>query len=581
LGYVTYGSAGNSYGPVNLYYGNPVTATTFYINNQAGSGCNDANPGTSAGAPWCTFNNVNNRVFSAGSQILLARGATWYQALRPSGSGTAAAWISIDAYGSGSRPIVRGNNLASDRTIVMTNPDYWSFSNLELSFAGEGILIDYTTLNHQGLKFTNIYAHDITAILHRTPQQTDYPNIWNSAAITIGLDSATPSVSQWVVKEITVDGLEATNTQAVYIAVGGTLLTVNDYSAYPPNAVQNLVVKNGYYHFLPAPGLAVESTQDSYVYSNRVDCVGHVSEPQGTTCFFLWRTTNVVIANNTFENMPDTADFDESAIDLEGYHDRMTERANYFANNAGPGIEFLQLAGRTGDYSTNHEVSSNTFVRNGTGIGKAGTSLLEVSDTGFHAGGTIRDNLYYEVNGLTSGIFTNFVLSNNRPVVATNIFSAPIGFSSTQGLNQWTYQTDSGLGWSTMTTWDATNNRWVAGGGYVDRFNMFPDSCPNCWVGKMWTAPRTGTVSIRGRVFKNDTGGGDGVKVRITRNSAVIWPAAGGTYSIGATDQSGLDANLDSISVTAGDQIRFEVWNGGFSNANDLTSWAPTVAYVP
>jgi len=38
---------------------------------------------------------------------------------------------------------------------------------------------------------------------------------------------------------------------------------------------------------------------------------------------------------------------------------------------------------------------------------------------------------------------------------------------------------------------------------------------------------------------------------------------------------------LDSVSVTAGDIIRFEVNNGGSANSkNDLTSWAPTVAYT-
>jgi hypothetical protein len=60
----------------------------------------------------------------------------------------------------------------------------------------------------------------------------------------------------------------------------------------------------------------------------------------------------------------------------------------------------------------------------------------------------------------------------------------------------------------------------------------------------------------------------------------VIWPAGGGTYAIGAADQVGLTANVSNVSVAAGDQIHFEVWDGAANNSTgDTTSWMPTVAY--
>jgi hypothetical protein len=96
-----------------------------------------------------------------------------------------------------------------------------------------------------------------------------------------------------------------------------------------------------------------------------------------------------------------------------------------------------------------------------------------------------------------------------------------------------------------------------------------------------WTAPSTGSISLRGRALKNDTAGGDGVKIRISKNATVIWPANGTPQALGASDLDGYNTNLDAVSVTSGDQIRFEVNNGGSGNAsNDLTSWAPTVAYA-
>jgi hypothetical protein len=567
------GAGGTVGGPVS-------TGPAYYIDNRSGSNCSDAGPGTSPTAPWCTFDKVNGKTLVAGEQILLARGASFTETLRPTGSGTSSDWISVDAYGVGARPIIRGNDNAADRTIILKDPDYFSLANLEISNAGEGILIDYTSLGHAGLQFRNIYVHDVSTTMDRKPLQSDYPGIQNSAAITIGADVASPSASQWVVKDITVDGLEAESTQGVYVLCGGGLLTPVDYSTFPPSSVRNVVVKNSYFHTMPAPGFCLESMQDSYFYSNRIDCSGHRAEPQGTTCFFTWLMTNVVIANSTLDNMSDTVSNDESALDLEGYLDKISVRGNYFSNNAGCAIEYLQL-GRNGDYHTNNEVSGNAFVSNGTGYGMHGTSLWEVTFTGNHPSGTIRDNLYSERNGLVSGysapIFTGFTLTNNTPVAPTNLYNAPTGFSGTKGQNQWSYQTFSGSSFSDMTAYDAVTGRWTSGGGYVDRFNQLPGGCANCGVARTWTAKVAGTISIRGRVFKNDPSGAEGVKVAIVQNSTTIWPTTGVATALGASDLSGFDANLDSVNVAVGDQIRFAVYAGSSSSGNDLTSWAPTI----
>lgn len=573
--YTTYGSTGNSYGPVNFYYNVASTRSgTFYISN---SGCSDANVGTSSSAPWCTFNNVNSSTFAAGSEILLARGSTWYQAFTPSGSGTSSSWISVDAYGSGALPIIRGNNNASDRTIVMYNPDYWSFSNLELSYAGEGIVVDYTTLGHQGLSFKNIYAHDINTIFHGAPQQTDFPNAYNSSAITIGTDTATPTSGQWAIKGITIDGLNATNTQGIYVDNGGGLQTVGAYSQYPPNTVQNLVLKNSWLHYMPAPGIALSSTENSYVHSNHIDCSGHVAEAQGTTCYFAWRDTNIVTANNVIANMPDTGSNDESGIDLEDFLDQMAERGNFFYNTAGAAIEMLQLGLNGTGYSTNNIISSNTFINNGVGTGWGNIYLWEAGCCGTPSG-TISDNL---TNGVENGNFSLFSQSNNVSVTSTNTNNSAWNFAGTQGANQWSYQYYNGLSWTNFSTYDSTNKRWSLNNAFVAEMGMNPDSNGASAISRTWTAPVAGTIQIRGQVFKSDTSGGDGVAVDVSKNGTVIWPSAGGTYTIGATDQNGLTSTVNSVTVAAGDQIRFEVSDGSANNSTaDTTSWMPSIAYT-
>lgn len=578
--YTLYGSTDNSYGPVDLYYSTGSSGAltgTYYVDNSGSPACSDSYAGTSSSQPWCDFDNVNTSTFGPGAQILLARGDTWYQPMYVFGSGTSSAWITVDAYGSGSLPVIRGNDAASDRTIVGTNLDYWSFSNLEISHAGEGILVDYTTLGHSGLSFDDIYAHDITAIAHRSPQQTDFPNIWNSAAITIGTDTATPDSSQWAISGITIEGLDATNTQGLYVDNGGPLLTVSDYSSYPPNTIQDLVLKNSWLHDMPYPGIAISSTENSYVHSNHIDCSGHVAEAQGTTCDFHWLDTNVVTANNVIANMPDTSSSDESGIDLEGYLDKQAERGNYVYGNAGPGIELLQLAGRSGDYSTNNTISGNTFVDDGIGSGWGDTYVWENSGTGNHAGGTIDDNL---TNGVQNGDFGNFSQSNNVSVTAANTYNAAWSFGGTQGGGQWSYQYYDGSSWTNMTTYDSTDNLWSHNSAFIAEMRMQPDSNGASWVCRMWTAPRAGTIQIRGQVFKDELGG-DGVGVLIAQNNTVIWPAGGNTYTISADDQDGLSSTLNDVSVQAGDQIRFEVWDGGSNDSTaDVASWMPTVSYT-
>ena len=77
---------------------------SFYVNNSVSS-CSDTGAG-SLSVPWCTFANVNGRVFQPGDHLLLARGATWTQPMDLHGSGTASGYITVDAYGQGSRPVI-------------------------------------------------------------------------------------------------------------------------------------------------------------------------------------------------------------------------------------------------------------------------------------------------------------------------------------------------------------------------------------------------------------------------------------------------------------------------------------------
>ncbi|WP_338258309.1 hypothetical protein [Dictyobacter halimunensis] len=222
------------------------------------------------------------------------------------------------------------------------------------------------------------------------------------------------------------------------------------------------------------------------------------------------------------------------------------------------------------------ELSGNVFVNNGNGgIERLGADITPT--------GTIRDNLYSEPSGLTTtaggGTFSGFTLSNNlQATTASALYNAGNDYSGTQGQQQWSYQSSNdGTNWSNLP-YDASSGIWKPTSSSVPqitRFGMHPDICSQCRVGRAWTAPSGGTISVRGRVLKGDTGGGNGIVARITRNGSVIW----GPQTVAYNDQVGIEANVDNIAVNANDVLRFEVANNG-DNAYDTTSWDPSVGYT-
>ncbi|MDO8209949.1 hypothetical protein [Conexibacter sp. CPCC 206217] len=151
------------------------------------------------------------------------------------------------------------------------------------------------------------------------------------------------------------------------------------------------------------------------------------------------------------------------------------------------------------------------------------------------------------------------------------------GFSGTQGTNNWRYQDLVSGRWQDIAGYAATGGylgmkEWHdASGGFVWPAAEHPGASND--TARTWVAPRAGTVSVTSHVAKLVTGG-DGVVVKITKNGATLW----GPTSIGADDTTGVDANVASISVAAGDAIRFEVNRNG-DYQYDATAWDPYVRY--
>lgn len=228
------------------------------------------------------------------------------------------------------------------------------------------------------------------------------------------------------------------------------------------------------------------------------------------------------------------------------------------------------------------------ITKNGSVIwgGASGTTLSGSDTTGVDANVsslsvTAGDKIRFEINN--NGDWQNDSTTWD-PIIqyqaAQLSFTASTGFSNTQGTNGWSYQDYVSGNWQNIAAYAASGFQgqpeWHdTTGGFVWPSNLHPG--PSNDTARTWTAPQSGVIDISSHVAKADTGGGNGVKVKITKNGSVIWGGTSGT-TIAATDSVGVDANVSGISVVTGDKIRFEVNNNG-DYQYDSTAWNPTIQY--
>ncbi|MCX5209038.1 right-handed parallel beta-helix repeat-containing protein [Kitasatospora sp. NBC_00240] len=109
--------------------------TTWYLDCAAGSGGSG-----SQATPWNSLAAANAHLFGPGDQLLLKRGSTCTGTLKPQGSGTAGAPVTLAAYGPGSaRPVVAGDAATGEKAAVhLYNVEQWEIRDLEITFQDTG-----------------------------------------------------------------------------------------------------------------------------------------------------------------------------------------------------------------------------------------------------------------------------------------------------------------------------------------------------------------------------------------------------------------------------------------------------------
>lgn len=561
------------------------TGTTYYIDNRPGMGGDNSNSGISEKSPWFDFTPVNSHAFKPGDRILLARGASWNQQMTINDSGTKDHWCEIGAYGSGDRPKIIRSGDGTERGIRLNNPSYWKISGIEVGNAGVGIMVYYDTRGHEGLSFENIFVHDCFGIFildmpdGPAKQQAEKDRIFLSAGIIITAAPPSGSTPEYVLRDIRFDNIEGTHN--------GDSIAVDPYNGggYPASAFQNVTMNHLYLHDDdgPNPGgipdaLRFFSVKNVTMLNSILDRECGRWSSRGTATVFLCNVENLTFTNNMLIRNQDTKSYDQGAIDFEGWMKDGKIRNNYFGQNAGPGIEFLDIHGDE-SYSDNHEVQGNAFEGNGWAArgGQAGSGGIHHLGSN-SANGVIKDNLFYEPGKpMFHGDFKNFKTENN--IASTRkLYNSMNDFSKTAADNTWSYQYQLKNGaWKELNSYDAKRQVWVSGKGrsqeWIGRFEQCATKA-STRTARVWKAPFSGRITIRGRALKSYEGGKE-ASVQITCNEKLIW----GSKTIASNDKNGFATDIAAIDVSKGDLIRFESI-GAAKSINDAVSWAPTIAYI-
>jgi hypothetical protein len=598
-------------------FGAPARAdgTAYYINNQTGSNCSDGGPHSMA-QPWCTFAPANRiRTFMPGDQILLARGGAWNQELSLTGRGTANEPITLTAYGTGANPKILRNQAVSDICVLLTDANQWRISDLEVGRASVGILLHYTQLFNNGVTINNIDAHDNKGIW--AGYSTEYPvsrhvldpfawslNINLSSGILFNVASYLRyTSSQYVLKGVRVSDVRGTNNldSVAFDAESNTIDNHDGHNAFQDVVLNGLILSgdngNASKEYQAAglgcsDSLRLLGMTDVTVMNSVLFDESACHTPTGTAAVILGRISQVNFVNNIIFGVPATDSPDETGIDFEWSEDNVTLQANYFASNAGPAVEILNIHG--GDHSSDLDFDGNTFAQNANKNRPGAASVWEDNRGRGYAtpAGKIRNNLYLEPHGRFFGGKSIGSISdvNNILTTATANYAAE-QFSSTQGKNQWLYMYETpDSTWTKIPRYSASDNNgaWeVSGEQFVSAFNMAlakcTGSCNGGGVAREWVAPQAGRVSIRGHVLKCNGQAGEEMTGAINlvsgSNVTQIWPSQGAKQMIADTDQVGYATDVDNVLVAAGDVLRFEV-HADSDHAGGTVSWTPSVGYV-
>jgi parallel beta-helix repeat protein len=424
------GSAGSG-GPLGGAAGSVGTSASpgcsesepgYFIDDQGGSDAHDGKTPTTA---WKSLANANATPLKPGDRLCLRAGGSWSGQLKPQGSGSSAAPVVIDKYGTGERPKIAAGSGDKD-AVLLENFAYVELNNLEVTnqkaepgdYRGISVVgRDAGTLNH--VQIRGCFVHDVTGevnwiggdVADNAPGVT-FKTGWDASKRTGGIVFEVATAAPQPVKTLFNDVLIENNVVKdcsfggiVFKQLDGAVHwgvrdTANDAQFSPHTKV---VIRNNYINQhnakLGCNGIYLTGTQGGTIE-------GNVVAEAGTSAIELYNTDAITVqGNETYGTIKKAGGADSNGIDTDRATTQSIIQYNYVHDN-GDGILLCQFA--FGDSVVRYNVIQNS----------SRYQLYLHSDN--KATSAIYNNTFYEdkhnasvVYGYGDSLAAAYVLTNN------------------------------------------------------------------------------------------------------------------------------------------------------------------------
>lgn len=430
------GAAGGSGGSGGAAASACAGSTTggYYLDSVAGS---DSNDGTSAATAWKTLTKINAITLQPGNRVCLKAGGSWTGQLQPKGSGSSAAPIVVDQYGSGARPVLAAGSTDAN-TVTLLNQQYWELNNLEItnkkSSVGDyrGISVNGQnggTLNH--IYIRNCFVHDVTGEVNWIGGDTadNAPGItfqtgWDASKKTGGIVFDVQAGTGTAVKTKFNDVLVENNTVAdcsfggiIFKQLDGTVHWGTRSSAtsstWTPHT--GVVVRGNYISQLNTSfgcnAIYMTDVQNGLIEQN-------VTNGAGTSAIELYYTDAITVQHNeTFGTKVKSGGADSNGMDTDNSTTKTVIQYNYFHDN-GDGIlicqfnfgdsviryNIIQNNSRYQIYLHSDPAASSAIYNNTIYNNKTNSGVAYGYGTSLNASYALRNNIFYAQSG--NGVLT-------------------------------------------------------------------------------------------------------------------------------------------------------------------------------
>ncbi len=452
-----------------------ATGTTYYVD------CAATTNGTGTQAsPWNSTASVNAVTFQPGDQILFDRGTTCSGNLAPQGSGSSAAAITIDAYGTGALPVIAAGSSAA-AAVQLSDQSYWNIQNLKITGGVDyGVYITGNTANATLTNF-NLTNLDVSAATGTTTVRGDSGEVY-----------VYPRGSQEVIDNVVINGVTAHDAN-----VGEGIFVGGAFGAFPPGTSvpapggtpigQNITIENSTAHTVAGDGILMTmvqngTIQNSVAYDSGA-CSACGSTPSG---LWEWYCQNCTLQYNESYSNHTWGSSDGGAFDIDNYNSNNTLQYNYGHNNDGYCLAVFgdhgftpvndvfrynvcadneQKSSSSSDEmdlwqtaSTNVQLYNNTFYFNPAN----GRPFLQQTTSG--ASGLFKNNTVYSTQADLLNTTGSFAFDNNIYYVSTG--TTPTfthNGTSYSGLSA--YQSATGQDTHSLTSNPLLNNPTYSGTG--------------------------------------------------------------------------------------------------------------------